>query len=703
MKQASEQYRKEMKEPWRGQWLLNLYIGFIRERFQSSAFAESLVPVSFLSNQYNPYLFQDRKIDEPIATFEKNMFKADGSSYFTNKQHDGTELNYYGFISEAVADETGKIDCHIRFSSKASETGLKGLTLYFDKVYPTQFTIICNGNGEELFRKQYNNGDMVFTTNDVFSDDASEMILQIEEMNVPNVRFRLRYVLFGVGVSFSNENILSAGGSLNTFMHPCSVELPTQDLNITIDNYDDSFNFDREGSLVNLASVGQDTTIQIGYMREDGTVEQIPGTILELSDFDVDGSSLKIKAVDFLRNENTKIVFDDPSFFTGSITLYDVANKVKESLVNESFDVIIDESLKSVPMKFCRIETTTKEALMMIASAGRCIMDLKDKGLYIRRVETSHADITASAEKKAPYSDMNILTPDNAIPFATFELNRVKADGSYLIPEPKTNAMYKTGYISSQLSDKDGMFSDKPMFTLKTAEAISPRYFSMKFNNTKPRKVTIRTYYQDALKETLERNIKMIDTGLDFLHDFLSFDKMEVEFSELHQPYSRVYVSYVSFNQSVYDLVSAIYDGEKPKGSLLETVRNIIVNYTTSTKDADGNFEDVVKNVMIGCNEKGSDIEYNNRFITTEEVAREVGEWLKKYYATRIQYDVTFMGDPTLEAYDIIRLDSEYNDNLLCDVETCETKFSNGGIRGKIIARRREDELVRTKNKLAIR
>ena len=702
MKQASEQYRKEMQEPWRGEWLLNLYIGLIRERFQSSAAVDTSYPLSFLSNQYETYLFQDRSLDVPIPTFEKNLFKANGSSIFTNENHDGTEITYHGLISEALSDENGDIDFQLRFYSKVSETGLKGLTLYFDKVYPTQFTIICNGGGKELFRKQYTNGAMTFTTNDVFSDDASEMIIQIEKMNLPNVRFRLRYILFGVGVSFANENILSAGGSLSSYMHPCSTELPTQDLSLTLDNYDDSFDFDKEGSLINLATVGQDVTIQIGYTKEDGSIEQIPGTVLELSDFDIDGSSLKIKAVDFLRNENTPVVFDDPSFFTSSTTLYDVAMKVKEGLVNDSFDIVFDDSLKSIPMKFCHIETTVKDAFMMIASAGRCIMDLKDKGLFIRRVETSHADLSVSSDDKAPYSDMNILTPDNVIPFATFELNRAKADGSYLIPKNTTNAMYKTGYISNQISDEYGAFSETPGFSLSSSEAISPSYLYLKFNSTHPRKMAIKTYYQNELKETLQYTFSMSEM-FEVLHDFIAFDKMTIEFGEIYEPYSRVYVTYVSFDKNVYDIPSDIYENNKPKASLLEMVRNIIVTYTTSIKGEDGYFEDVVNSVTIPCNQKGSDIEYDNKFITTQEVALETGEWLKKYYATRIEYDVSYMGDPTIEAHDIIRLESDYNDNLLCDVETCETKFSNGGIRGRIIARRREDELVRTKNKLAVR
>lgn len=700
MKQASEQYREEMKFPFRNRWQISMYVGLIREKFQSTAYLTPMGKISVLSPNYNDYIFKDEAILDRVATFEQNLIKADGSHIFTDKENSVSEFGNYGLISDVLSNENSVIDFSMKFSSKTSERGLKGLTMYFDEVYPTEFTISVYDKGQELFTKQYTNSTMVFQTEDVFDDEGSEMIIHITKMSQPYVRFRLRYILFGVGVQFTNENFLSSAGDLSSFMHSRSVELPTCDLSLTLDNYDDKFNFDRQGSLLNLADIGQDVVFQVQYIMEDGTIENIPSTVLELSTCEADGSSLKLKAVDFLRNENATIVFDDPSFFTGSTTLYDVGMKVKESLSNISFDVILDDSLKDIPMKFSHIETTVKQAFMMIASAGRCIMDLKDKGLFIRRVDYTHSDMTASSTNKLPYSDMNVLTPDNVIPFATFELNRQKADGSYLFPKNVTNTMFKTGYISNSISDQHGDFTDVPYVELSMSEAVSPSYFSVVFNSTTPRHIIIKTYYENELRETLEYT-DINGSNFETLHDFISFDKMRIEFMEIYEPYSRVYVTYVSFDKNVYDVTKDLYLSAVPKGAILESVRNIIVYYTTSTKDSEGNFEDTKKSVTISCNIKGSDVEYDNPFITTEEVARETGEWLKSYYTTRIEYDFDYVGDPTLEVNDVIRLESDYNDNLLCDIEENEISFSNGGISGKIKARRREDELVRTQSRLA--
>lgn len=696
MKQASEQYRKEMQEPWRGQWGLNIYVGLVRERFQSDALIYSSSPLSFLSLGHESDLFNDTVIDFPVATFENNTFKADGSSYFS--EIDEVPMSYQGIISEEVSSDDGTIDYSISFVSENGEKGLRGLTLHFDRSYPVSFSIICSNNTGELFRKQYTNDSFIFTTNDVFSDDATKMTLQIEKMNESHVRFRLRYVLFGVGVSFTNTNILSTGGYLKSFMHPCSIELPTQDFNISIDNYNGDYDIDKESSISNLATIGQDVSVQTSYTKEDGTIEYLPSTTLELSNFDVDGSSLQISAVDFLRNENTPVTFDDPSFFTDSTTLYDVGLKLKQYVLNESFDVVIDDSLKTIPMKYNKIQTTVREGFMMIASAGRCIMDLKDKGLYIRRVEFEHADLSAQYYGTAPYCNAKVLENGPITNYASFEPDHQKADGSYLFPTT-TLSEFNTGYISDEISNEFGNFSDYPKITLNASEAISPSYINIQLNSTTAKKVTIKTYHQNEERETLNYD-SLSSLNIEITHDFESFDKMDVIFLQVYQPFSRLYVSKISFDSNVYDITYDICENQKPKTSFLDVTRNIIVNYSYMTLNEDGTYKSETNSVTIACDSKGYDLEYTNPFITTEEVARETGEWLKQYYAMRIEYSVDFMGDPILEPYDKIRIENKYDTEVLCEIENIQTLFSNGGIRGKITARRMENGMDRTKSKL---
>ena len=704
MKQASEQYRKEMMEPWRGQWLLNLYIGFIQEKFQASAVIDAEDETSFLASTYQENLFSNKTLDTPVATFEKNLFKADGAAEFMDTAHTAVGLKYYGIISEALSGADNTIDFAMRFTSSRGDRDLRGLTLHFVDVYPTLFNVSTYSNGQRVFSKDYTNGSLIFETTDVFGENADEMVITIKKMNKPYVRFRMSYVLFGVGVNFTNENFLSVGGTYKEFSHPCSVELPTKDLSLTLENYDGQYDIDKQGSLINLASVGQDVSLQVGYVRlEDGVTELLPSEKLELASFDIDGSSLKIEAVDFLRNENADVDLNDESLFTESTTLYDIAQVIKQKIENESFTVVLDDSLKDVPIKYTSIQTSCKEAFMMLAGAGRCTMSLTERGLVIRRTDYDKSRLSVESSSAAPYSKYSqILNPDVAVSIGSFERNKTRADGLSIYPGKTPSDAFKSGYISDLLSDQYGEFSDYPYFDIVSEEAISTDYLMIRFNDTTPKEIIIETYYDNESVESTTLT-DLTDSVIDLAYSFVSFNRMRIKVKTIHEPYRRVYVDYVSFDKKIYDITYEICNQNKPKLNLEDTVRNIIVTYSNLQPDEDGEYELVENTVTIPCNQKGTDIEYDNPFITTEKVARDVGEWLKDYYMTQIFYDISLVGDPTMEVDDIVRVPNPNNDNILADIEESDIRFSNGGLRGTIKVRRRNNGLVRTKNRLAVR
>lgn len=698
MKTTSEQYKREMLEPWRGSWLINLYIGIIKELFQNTAIGSPISPLSFLSNNYNQYLFNDSIINDNVATFEKNLIKANGTYIFTDEKHTNVGVPFYGVISEEVSRETNELDFSISFKSKENIVGLGGLTLYFFETYPTLFDIIVKDTGTIVYQKEYTNDSLIFSTSDNFSDIGNELILVIKKMNKPYVRFRLSYVLFGVGINFTNNDFLEAGGSYSSFMHPRSIELPTQSLSLQIDNYENRFDFDKKGSLINLMQSGQDISLQIGYRKEDGEVEYLSKDTMELSNFDMQNNSLKINAIDFLSNQNNMIVFDDPSFFKAGTTLYEVAQEVIKQFKNTSFEIILDDALRSIPMKFRKIEISVKEALMMIASASRCVMEFTPKGLYIRRKEVKYVAVESESINSSPYSD-NIITNSEIITlYGTFEKDKFKANGLSKFA-PKTISTYKTGYVSDAISDKDGLFNKEVSFIIKSDEGISPSNLTINFYDTTVKKIVIKTYFNNVLKETLEYD-EINSSTFSELHDYIAFDKMVVEIKEILEPFNRVYVSYATFSDFIYNVNKEVVIENLPKGGVLDSIRDIYVNYGYASKEEDG-YLDIENQIKISCNQMGSDIEYDNPFVTYEDVAIDVAMWLRDYYESRIEYEMNWLGDPSLEVNDIISIPNDFNKNgIVCDIETNTINFTNGGINGRIIARREQDNVARTKNKL---
>lgn len=698
MKTASDLYRQEMLEPWRGQWLLQLYIGFIKEIFQYTAYSIDISNVSFLSGNIDNYIYNDTKPEYVIGTFEKDLFKADGSSNFIEETPMSLESIYFGLISRDVSNADSTINFNISFKSKGGVKGLGGLTLYFMNTYPTAFTIKCKREGTIVFEKSYINDSMVFSTSDDFSNEADELILMVTKMNKPYVRFRLYYILFGIGINFTNDVFMASGGSYNAFMNSRSLELPTQSLNLSIDNFENRFDFDNPDSLINLMKQGQDISLQIGYIKQNNEIEYLSKETMELSKFSLRDNILKIEGIDFLSNENNIVKFNDPSFFTSSTTLYDVALEVIKSLKSTSFVVQLDDTLRSVPMRFHEIEMSVKDALMMIASASRCVIEFTQEGIYLRRKETKHIIIDSDSDTSTPYSDNSVTNTDVVTIFGDFEKNKFKADGLNKFA-PNTKSIVKTGYVSEAISDALGIFNEEASFNIYSEEPISPSYFTIEFKDVIVKRITITTYYNDTLLETLQYN-NINSNIFHELHDYKAFNIMKVRIHEIDKPYHRAYVNYATFSDYVYTIHKNLILKTLPKGELLDSIRDIYVKYAYSSGDKDGRL-DIENQVVIHCNDTGSDIEYENPFVTNELLAQDVGEWLKDYYTTQIEYDFEWMGDPILEVNDTISIPNTYNNDVICDIETNIINFSNGGLRGKIVARRNHNAVDNPKNRLA--
>ena len=680
MRKTSEAYRDEMRFPFRNQWLLTTTIGLVQEKFQATATSTVVEPISFLSNNYNDYLFNDSKISNQIATFEKDLFKADGKTSFIDKLVE--DNSYYGLMSDSLSDMNNNLNVSMIFNSTTSEKGLKGLTLYFFKTYPTLFNISGYQEGVEIFNKNYTNDSFVFETRDVFGD-VDTLKITIKKMNQPHVRFRIRYVLFGIGVSLGNSDFLSTGGSYKEQFHPCSIELPQQEFSLNIDNFEDQYDVENMNSLINLASVGQDISLSVGYKFSDGNIEQVFNQKLELNSFDLNHQQLNLKAVDFLRNENTPVEIGEDFPFTEQTTLYDIAMYVRGFVQNKSFKVDFDESLKDIHVNKMKLNTSCKEALMMIASAARCTMRLNTDGLDIKRLVQTTLGITASSDRKVPYSNLSqLMSIEPSVYLASFDLNSTRADGTFLFPSREISENFKTGYISDTMSDEYGRFTQLPYIQLLNDETVIADYLVIRFKDCNVKRMNIKTYIDDMLIENIQLD-DLNNSLLEIDKKFKASNKMIITIQEIHEPFKRAQIDYISFDRKVYDTTLDLCM-EKPQLSLKDTVKNIIVKYTTLDVDD----TEIVNEIIMPCNSRGVDFEYNNPFITEYNVALDVAKWLVDYYKSQVYYSIDTIGDPSVELNDLMKIPNTFNDGLTGGIENNEIAFQNGGIRGKMIVRK---------------
>lgn len=704
MKNTNTQYREEMQEPFRNRWELGLYVGYINQEFQDGCYTTGFSPVSPLSHTPDDEnnLLKNRELGISPATFEKDMWKADGKTDMSN----GNEvegIQYIGVFSDELSDSNGVIDFSMGFNGGGNVVK-QGLTLRFVDNYPTQINVVNRTTrGVVVFSKTYTNDSLEFSTSDNFygtyTDDYGitweGMILQIRYtmMNKPFVRARTSQILFGVGQNYTNEDILSQGGGYKYFSHPCSVELPSIDMDIALDNYDGRFDFDRPNSLANMVNVGQQVRLQYVYTNFNGSKTIIPMEYLKIKDFDVNNNQMKIKAVDFLTNEDVVVNTGDLREALGSNipTVYNICEILERYFSDSTFSIDVDASAGTeiVDIPPYNDDIMVKEVIQYLAGCARCQIYFTERGVSLKReIMTQDVQYSIESTNKTVYSDLDILTNTDTKDMATFELNDATGDGTFVIPGDGLDEMYKTGYISESMSDGGGYFTTLPKITFTLSESVQPKTLIFKTKHCEVRQYKVTTYYLGDDKQwkfisTIVATNYSGDTVV-LNTDFKAFQKLELEIVNIDKPYKRLEIPYFSLSSEVYDLNKDVVKFNGLKQAMNDTIRNIIVYFRPTTiYESD--------NEVIPCNLHGTDVEYSNPFINGWEQAIKVGEWLREYYTSKIDYDVDFIGDPSIEVGDVIRLPNQYNDNLLTQVETCETTFTNGGIGGKLKVRRLEN------------
>lgn len=95
---------------------------------------------------------------------------------------------------------------------------------------------------------------------------------------------------------------------------------------------------------------------------------------------------------------------------------------------------------------------------------------------------------------------------------------------------------------------------------------------------------------------------------------------------------------------------------------------------------------------------RGIDKEWINPLISDQEHCKKVAEWLADYFASGIEYELDYRGEPAIDAGDTIFQENRYEPNLKVVIEETQLSF-NGGLSGALRTRRKE-RVVRAENKL---
>lgn len=749
MYQTSQEYKESMKRPVRNQSYMKIQLGLINQEAQQTAGLSD-------TNKYNDFsdaesIFNQHTVRR-YATYESNFWKADGTSFFLPEKK--SDYRKDGITSTNLFEES----FHVKFVFGCGKSDIKGLTIKFGRNYPTKFTLVTD-NATSF---EYENTEELFKSDDVFENTES-IELVITEMNVPNTRVRIDYIIFGLGLEYDDEWISEA--SSNTTLSAINEDLPESEFTVTLCNDNQLFNVDNPSSDINFLESGQKVNVMMGYMLDDGNIEWIKMHSLYVSEWSADDSSATITAVDILKYLDEK--YYKGIYYEDGISLYDLAVLVLTDAGLNEDEYYIDSYMKKVYVHNPLPNVTHKEALQIIANAGRCIMDYDRNGkIRIRVAFKPTYDTTSNGEtyfSNAPTIDN--LTEKNQ--YATCEQNFWKADGKKLFVP--TDHHQDTGYISASISDENGKFDANPMLT-RTLEAKYKAYGIMiNFSGNLPRKIVIRTYADDVLNNTLTIT-SGIEQATEINYDFPEYDRLEIEFPET-EPNSRIHIDYLSLGaETSYSLE---YDDlySTPVGTQLEKIKNVKVSRSLYSKSAtkedltsetitysDENqiyylndpcygYSVAISNAKSGQSAKivssgayyvevafsgvktgenievaitgykynvatsyysqpvhnrGTEKEWKNPLISFDDHCQEVAKWLADYFASGIEYELDYRGEPAIDCGDVIGQENKYDPDLKTIVEQSQITFKSGLLGGGLRTRRKE-YVARTKNQLVSR
>lgn len=561
MQKVSKEYELSMKDILRERAYILISFGVVNQEAQAKAKVDK---GEFTYFSDSSMLFKGGKDDIVYATLEENFTKVDGSMFFLPrntgyKTFYNTGLVGKGLVSDRQYELT--INLHI------IPTDFKGITINFGENYPVDFDFVSD-NGQKI---EYRNNDKaVFSSEDVLNDVSSISII-VYKMKNSHSRLRIYSFRFGYGLVYSNDDVTNS--SLESYVSPIGADVPQIDFSVTLKNYDQYFNVDNPKSAINFLETGQEMDIYYGYHLPSGDVEWIRGNHLLCSEWESDDYTATIRCQDVFRNMDTD--FNTGLYSEKGKSFYDLAVEVAKAAGLSKY--YFDPRLKRIYTKNPMPRVTCKEALQIIANACRCTLSQTRTGLVSIK-SNFLPEATASSSDEAVYSKVaSILNDSTKQEYSSFAQDYTTADGMmFFLPKDTSKATINTGFVSKQISDDSGKFTNNPVVTLVQDAQCMYYGLTMVFGNALPSGMIIRTYNNGELVADYEVE-EEITKKFVLIHDFDDFDTMKIEFTGTQNPHNRIVLNSFKFGDITRFTMQRTDMLSSPKAIKQELVKEVVV------------------------------------------------------------------------------------------------------------------------------
>lgn len=669
MIKTSNAYKSAMQKKIRDRAYISITLGVVNSDAQNTAYFDG--DYAYWGNKVLPFR-NDAEYTE-YATLEHNYMRVDGQMYFLPRETSGLYQLRNAPLTTQNIMETVKV----KFPQEYS---IKGLTIDFGKYYPTSFKIVTDE--KEL---TYTNDRHDFSTTDVIGDTTNIQIIPISMVG-GNKRLRVEKIVMGVGLTYRNNDV--SASSFEEFVNGISAEIPYRKLSVTILDKNNVYNVDDDNSFINFLETGQKMELSYGMVLADDTVEWHKKATMLLTDWNSKKNQMSFTANDVLSTLEDNYTIGNKIY---DRTAYAEAISILTDAGFEPDEYFVDDCLRDVSLHNPMPEASHKECLQLLCNASRCILFVDSDGRVNIKANFANVidpeDMQVTSNGTAWWGNAtNVLYGNNNV-YAELTRNFMRVDGSQLfLPRNTSTAIEQTGYVTSNVSDENGLFSENPVLTLKLPAAYTYYGLYISFQGNPPKEMKVSTYNGDTLLKTFKYDDLKEKSLLN--DEFEKFDSIRFEITKAY-PKNRVLIDKISFGDlSDYELKKDSMT-ENPYGYAERKTKDVFVKIYTFQNGEDNTPQVVEDNVYLkkSINNSGEIRYCENQLISTEDHARTVAEWLGNYYANNISYDIQYRGDPVLEAADIIFMESDIVNSLQVEVETHKLSF-NGAFSGSLQLRR---------------
>lgn len=669
MIKASNAYKSAMQKKIRDRAYISITLGVVNGDAQNTAHFYG--DYAYWGNKVLPFR-NDAEYTE-YATLEQNYMRVDGQMYFLPRETSGLYQLRNAPLTTQNVMETVKV-------AFPQEYSIKGLTINFGKYYPTSFKIVTDE--KEL---TYTNDKHDFSTTDVIGNTTNIQIIPISMVG-GNKRLRVEKIVMGVGLTYRNNDVSTA--SFEEFVNGISAEIPYRKLSVTILDKNNVYNVDDDNSFINFLETGQKMELSYGMVLSDETVEWHKKATMLLTDWNSKKNQMSFTANDVLSTLEDNYTIGNKIY---DRTAYAEAISILKDAGFEPDEYFVDDCLRDVSLHNPMPEAPHKECLQLLCNASRCILFVDSDGRVNIKANFANvidpADMQVTSNGTAWWGNAtNVLYGNNNV-YAELTRNFMRVDGSqFFLPRNTGTAIEQTGYVTSNVSDENGLFSENPVLTLKLPAAYTYYGLYISFQGNPPKEMKVSTYNGDTLLKTFKYDDLKEKSLLN--DEFENFDSIRFEITKAY-PKNRVLIDKISFGDlSDYELKKDSMT-ENPYGYAERKTKDVFVKIYTFQNGEDNTPQVVEDNVYLkkSINNTGEIRYCENQLISTEDHARTVAEWIGNYYANNISYDVQYRGDPVLEAADIIFMESDIVNSLQVEVETHKLNF-NGAFNGTLQLRR---------------